>query len=130
MKKAFLFLLVFFAISPICYSATRTITVPTGYYYNRPYYNSPYYGRNYYYNNYPAYTTTTVYPKNYTSSSMVNSGYGMPNPRDILIGVSNKGTRIISPQYTTRTYYPGGRTKTNYYTPQYTNMYIPMRYGY
>ncbi len=122
MRKIFLLFAMALIFCPTSLGATRTITVLGGYYYNRPYYN------NTYYNTYPVYTTTTVYPRNYTSSPTVNTGYY--NPRDVLIGVSNKGTRVITPQYTTRTYYLGGKTKTNYYTPSYGSMFIPMRYGY
>ena len=121
MRKFFLIFLAFFAICPVGFSATRTVTVPVGYYYNRPYY-----GNSYYYNTYPTYTTTTVYPKTYTSTSKVY------NPKDVLISESYNGTKtkVITPSYTTRTYYPYGRTKTNYYTPSYSSMFIPMRYGY
>ena len=120
MRKLFLSLFAFFVICPVGFSATRTITVPTGYY------NRPYYGSSYYHNRYPAYTTTTVYPKTYTSNPTVY------NPRDVLISESYNGTktRVITPRYTTRSYYPYGRTKTNYYTPSYGSMFIPMRYGY
>ncbi|MBR1460195.1 hypothetical protein IJ596_00980 [bacterium] len=119
MRKLFLILLAFFTVCPMGLAGTTTITVPTGYYYNRPYY-----GNTYYHNRYPTYTTTTVYPKTYTNPTVYN-------PNDVLISKSYNGTtKIITPRYTTRTYSPYGRTKVNYYTPSYSNTYIPMRFGY
>ena len=121
MRRIFLIFLMYFVFCPFGFSETRTITVPAGYYYT-----GPYYGNNYYYNRYPSYTTTTVYPKTYTSNPAIY------NPKDVLISKSYNGTRkrIITPRYTTRTYSPYGRVKTNYYTPSYSDMFIPMRYGY